>query len=65
MNDAMLNINHDEEEKPSNLKNMTVLLTKPEPPTEPEPQHESFDNTNTNLDNVSTASPSSSPEFRK
>ncbi|XP_017136793.1 protein draper isoform X6 [Drosophila miranda] len=62
MNDTMLNINHDEE-KPNNLKNMTVLLTKPEPPTEPEPQHESFDNTN--IDNVSTASPSSSPEFRK
>ncbi|XP_039230548.1 protein draper isoform X10 [Drosophila yakuba] len=64
MNDAMLNINQDEE-KPSNVKNMTVLLNKPLPPTEPEPQHESFDNTNTNLDNVSTASPSSSPEFRK
>ncbi|XP_039150123.1 protein draper isoform X3 [Drosophila simulans] len=64
MNDAMLNINQDEE-KPSNVKNMTVLLNKPLPPTEPEPQHECFDNTNTNLDNVSTASPSSSPEFRK
>ncbi|XP_017059613.1 protein draper isoform X5 [Drosophila ficusphila] len=62
MNDTMLNINQNEE-KPSNLKNMTVLLDKPAPPTEPEPQHESLDNTN--LDNVSTASPSSSPEFRK
>ncbi|XP_034484147.1 protein draper isoform X3 [Drosophila innubila] len=60
MNDTMLNINLDEE-KPSNVKNMTVLLDKkPEPPTEPEPQHESFDNTN--LDTLSTASPSSSPE---
>ncbi|XP_032598832.1 protein draper isoform X4 [Drosophila grimshawi] len=64
MNDTMLNINHDEE-KPSNVKNsMTVLLDKkPAPPTEPEPQHESFDNTN--LDNASTVSPSSSPELRK
>ncbi|XP_023161071.2 protein draper isoform X4 [Drosophila hydei] len=62
MNDTMLNINHDEE-KPSNVKNMTVLLEKPEPPTEPEPQHESFDNTN--LDDALTASPSSSPELRK
>lgn len=62
MNDTMLNINQDEE-KPSNLKNMTVLLEKPEPPAEPEPQHESFDNTN--LDAASTASPSSSPELRK
>ncbi|KRG07686.1 protein draper isoform X5 [Drosophila mojavensis] len=62
MNDTMLNINHDEE-KPSNVKNMTVLLEKPEPPTEAEPQHESFDNIN--LDDASTASPSSSPELRK
>ncbi|XP_060660311.1 protein draper isoform X5 [Drosophila nasuta] len=62
MNDTQLNINHDEE-KPSNVKNMTVLLQKkPEPPTEPEPQHESFDNTN--LDAASTASPSSSPELK-
>ncbi|XP_030242366.1 protein draper isoform X4 [Drosophila navojoa] len=62
MNDTLLNINHDEE-KPSNVKNMTVLLEKPEPPTEPEPQHESFNNIN--MDDASTASPSSSPELHK
>lgn len=61
MNDTMLNINQDEE-KPSNLKNMTVLLEKPERLVEPEPQPESFDNTN--IDAASTASPSSSPELK-
>lgn len=61
MNDTMLNINQDEE-KPSNLKNMTVLLEKPEPIAEPEAQPESFDNTN--IDAASTASPSSSPELK-
>ncbi|KRF97614.1 uncharacterized protein Dwil_GK17064, isoform B [Drosophila willistoni] len=68
MNDTMLNINHDEE-KPSNLKNMNVLLPPVELPAVTEaqagPQQDSFDNTNVDNDNVSTASPSSSPEFRK
>ncbi|XP_017843543.1 protein draper isoform X4 [Drosophila busckii] len=63
MNDTMLNINLNEE-KPSNVKNMTVLLEeKPEAPVETEAQHDSFDNNN--LDNASTASPSSSPDLSK
>ncbi|XP_030380181.1 protein draper isoform X3 [Scaptodrosophila lebanonensis] len=64
MNDTMLNINL-EEEKPSNLKNMTVLLSKPEPPVDPEPQHDSLDNNNLDNESAVTASPSSSPEPQK